>query len=119
MNLPSRVHIALHPVDFRKSIDGLVGVVRSALVENPLDGRLFVFHNEQKTSLKLLWWDHGGFCLLYKRLARGRFRIPKVPGGVLHSQITPAELAALLEGIDLSGAQRLPRWNPKKVNPDG
>jgi len=29
--------------------------------------------------------------------------------------MTSAELAALLEGIDLSRARRLPRWNPPET----
>jgi transposase len=108
----TRVHLAREHVDFRKSIDGLSGVVRTVLEDDPSSGHLFVFHNRRRTAVKVLWWDHGGFCLLYKRLARGRFRLPFFPDDAIRVRMTGADLAALLEGIDLRWARRLPRWNP-------
>ena len=35
------------PVDLRKSIDGLVGLVKNVLEEDPLSGSLFVFINRR------------------------------------------------------------------------
>jgi transposase len=110
-----RIHLASEPVDFRKSIDGLSGVVRRVLEDDPLCGHVFVFHNRKRSALKLLYWDTGGFCLLYKRLERGRFRLPERPEGSKRVGMTPAELASLLEGIDLSRCRRLPRWSPEKA----
>jgi len=51
------------PVDLRKSIDGLVGVVKSLLEEDPLSGSLFVFVNRRGNYLKLVYWDRTGWCL--------------------------------------------------------
>lgn len=116
MLTPSRnvqVHLAVQPVDFRKAIDGLCGLVRNHLEGDPLSGHVFVFHNRTRTALKLLFWDQGGYVLVHKRLARGRFRIPPATGSKV--RLTNAELAALLEGIDLSRARRLPRWNPPET----
>lgn len=98
------------PVDLRKSIDGLAALVELQLQERPLSGTMFVFTNRRRTALKLLVWSYGGFLLLYKKLERGRFRMPAVEGD--RKTLTLAELAALMEGIDLSDARRLPRWNP-------
>ena len=64
------------PVDLRKSIDGLVGLVKGTLAEDPLSGSLFVFLNRRGTYLKLVYWDRTGFCLFAKRLEQGRFRLP-------------------------------------------
>ena len=61
----------------------------------------------------ILIWTHGGFLMLYKRLEKGRFRWPPLEAD--RGTVTPAELAALLEGIDLSNARRLRRWNPRKT----
>ena len=36
------------PVDLRKSINGLVGLVKSVLEEDPLSGSLFVFVNRRE-----------------------------------------------------------------------
>jgi transposase len=63
-----RVFLATDPQDFRKSIDGLAAVVQSHLIRDPMTGDVYVFHNRRRNALKLLYWDHGGFCLVYKRL---------------------------------------------------
>lgn len=112
MPTPARILVATQPVDFRLSIDGLAALVELQLKEKPLSGTMFVFTNKRKRGLKLLVWDHGGFVLLYKKLERGRFRLPQADGDRV--TVSSAELLAILEGIDLAGAKRLPRWNPQQ-----
>lgn len=107
-----RVHLAQAPVDFRKSINGLSGVVRTVLEDDPSSGHLFVFHNRRRTAIKALWWESGGFCLFYKKLARGRFVLPFFPDDAKRVQMTGADLGALLEGIDLRWCRRSKQWNP-------
>ena len=107
-----RVFMATERVDFRKSIDGLCAVVQAHLDRDAMTGDVFVFFNRRRTALKVLYWDHGGFCLVYKRLERGRFRVPHPHATRREVALTSAEFTALFEGIDLSRAQRLPRWNP-------
>ena len=63
-----------------------------------------------RTAVKLLVWTHGGFLMLYKKLEQGRFAWPDLEDD--RGTVTPAELAALMEGLDLSRARRLSRWNP-------
>lgn len=77
MMLPSRVRVivAKEPVDFRKSYDGLCGVVRGELKEDPQSATLFVFRNRRLDQVKLLWWDGNGYAIWMKRLCRGAFRI--------------------------------------------
>ena len=113
ISAPTRILVAREPVDFRKSIDGLAAVCELHLREQPLDGTLYVFTNRRRTGLKMLMWTHGGFVMLYKKLERGRFRWPPMEADRV--VFSPAELAALLEGIDLSRARRLNRWNPRKA----
>jgi transposase len=107
---PSRIVVALDPVDFRKQIDGLAAACEQ-LGEEPLDGTLVLFRNRRRNALKALVWTDGGFTLAYKRLEQGRFRWPEADGSKV--RMTRAELAALLEGLDLSNATRLSRWKPK------
>ena len=109
-----RVFLATEPQDFRKSIDGLAAVVQSHLQHDALTGDVFVFHNRRRTALKVLYWDHGGFCLVYKRLERGRVRLPRLHSSRRDVTLSAAEFTALFEGIDLSRARRLPRWNPRR-----
>jgi transposase len=108
---PQRILVATRPVDFRKSIDGLAAVTELVLGERALSGALFVFVNRRRSAVKMLVWDRGGFVLVYKKLERGRFRLPDSDEDRV--VLTPAELAAVLEGIDLSRARRLARWNPQ------
>lgn len=108
---PSRILLCTSPADFRKSIDGLAALVELHLREAPLSGTMFVFRNKTGNALKLLVWSAGGFVLVYKKLERGRFRVPTTEADRM--ALTPAEIGAILEGIDLRRATRLPRWNPK------
>jgi hypothetical protein len=56
------------------------------------------------------------FGARYKRLERGRFH-PRfsADGRLSVSAIEAADLALILEGIDLTGAHRRPRWEPSKA----
>jgi len=86
------------PVDMRKSFDGLVGVVRSHLGEDPLSGSLYVFVNRRGNYLKLVYWDRTGFALFAKRLERGRFAIP---GQDQAQQLSEEQFKLILDGITL------------------
>jgi transposase len=90
------VYVAADAIDMRKSIDGLAVLVQESMPVSPLSGALFVFFNRGRDKVKLLWWDRHGFWLAYKRLERGRFRLP------VARQLTLTDLTLVLEGIDLS-----------------
>lgn len=107
LNLPPsvKVFVATEVTDMRKSIDALSVEVKSVLQRDPFSGHLFVFCNKRGDKIKILYWDRNGFCLWYKRLERGVFRLPKVQAKVF--MIAPNELNLLLEGIDLTDRKRL------------
>ena len=50
--------------------------------------------------VKLLFWDGTGLVLVTKRLEGGKFRWPRIEDGVM--RLSPAQLSALLEGLDWS-----------------
>jgi transposase len=102
-----RVFVASVPVDLRRSFDSLAACTEQLLQQDPLSGHLFVFRNRPGDRVKILYWDRTGYCLWYKRLEKGTFRLPRGPGGV---EISAAELVLLLEGIDLAGAQKQVRF---------
>lgn len=108
-----RVYVAAEPVDLRKGFDGLSAATRHIVQENPLSGHLFVFLNRRRNRMKILLWQHSGYLQIYKRLERGRFELPNTPRpGRRHIEVEATELALMMEGIDLRGARRRPRWNP-------
>ncbi len=102
-NQPRRILAWRQPVDMRKSFDGLVGLVRDAMIENPLSGSLFVFVNRRGNYLKLVYWDRTGFALFAKRLDRGRFAIP---GQDQTQSLSPEQFRLILDGIVLGGRPR-------------
>jgi transposase len=111
-----RIYIAAEPVDLRKGFDALAAATREIVGADPLSGHLFVFINRRANRMKILVWQPSGYLLLYKRLERGRFTLPRHPSvGVRHVEIESSELMLLLDGIDLRGSQRRPRWSPKKA----
>lgn len=100
-----RVYVSTAPLDMRKSFDGMAGMVKSHLKQDPQTGHIFVFCNKRGDRIKLFYWDRNGYCYWYKRLERGVFRLPDITGKSF--KITPAELAMILEGIDLTDRSRL------------
>jgi len=112
-----RVFIATQPVDGRKGVDSLMALVRSALSHDPLSGHLYVFFSRRCDRVRIVYWDRNGFAGWTKRLERGRFHPTfSADGRLSASAIEAAELALILEGIDLVGARRRPRWEPAKAD---
>jgi transposase len=107
--LPSRarIFVCTVAVDMRRAFDGLAATTRDVLREDPEGGALFVFSNRRRDRVKILWWDCTGYCLLYKRLERGAFRIPDaLEPGEDKVAIDLRELAKILEGISLPPTRR-------------
>jgi transposase len=110
INLPPtvRIFLAVQPADMRRGFDGLAALTTSVIGQDPLSGHLFVFRNRRGDRLKILYWDRDGFAIWMKRLERGVFRFPAPTGDRI--EVTPAEMAAILEGIDLKYARRQRRF---------
>ena len=88
----SRVLVYENPVDMRKSFDGLLSVASQGISEDVLSGSLFLFVNRSKTILKVLFCDRAGWCVVAKRLERGRFEVSK-------TFLNYRELELLFDGI--------------------
>lgn len=113
LNPHTKVYIARDALDFRKQIDGLSVYVQEVLALNPLSAHLFVFRNRTRDKLKVLYWDDNGFCLLYKRLSRGRFRWPEKDQMVMTCGLR--ELQWLLEGLDIRDLSERPKLTYSQV----
>lgn len=114
LTLPSAVRIVLatEPVDMRKSIDGLMAVVRSSFGEEVYSGHLFVFVSRRGDRVKILTFSRGGFILYYKRLEQGRFRLPPVEAQAQSVRLDATQLAMLLDGMDVAQVKRPVAWQP-------
>ena len=101
----TRIFVALEPVDMRGSFDALAGHVRR-LHADPLDGHLYLFVNRRKRLLKALWFDRDGWAIYSKRLERGTFQLPTVKADERQVTVDAAQLAMILQGIDLRAPRR-------------
>jgi transposase len=94
------VYVHRLPVDFRKSINGLVALVEQSMGMDAFSRACFVFGNRQRDKVKILLWERSGFWLLYKRLEEEHFVWPEGEHPVI--ELSVEQLRWLLEGIDLS-----------------
>ena len=86
--------------------DGLaVHLVRTVQLSRRPDfgGHLFVFTNRSANRVKVLYWGGHGFCLWCQRLEAGRYHFPEATAGI---ELTAAQFAMILDGIDLSRVRR-------------
>lgn len=93
------VYLATAPVDMRKNIDGLSMMVADRMQQSPQSLSVYVFYNREHNKVKCLWWDKNGFVLYYKRLEKGRYKIPKDMTGINFS-LSSDELNWLLAGLE-------------------
>ena len=62
----------------RRSIDGLMAIIRDTYQMDPYANALYLFCGRRRNTLKALYFDKDGFCLLYKRLdSNGKFQWPR------------------------------------------
>jgi transposase len=106
-----RIYLSVGPVDLRKSIDGLGALAREHQ-HDLYSGHLFVFTSRRGDRVKILTWDQGGFVLYYKRLERGRFKLPTVAAGAAEVELEATQLTMLLDGLDVKRVEAPRRWPP-------
>ena len=109
-----RVYLACGSTDMRKSIDGLAALVQESFQLDPFSSCLFVFTNRGRDKIKILYWDHSGFWLLYRRLERGRFQWPESAADKTIA-VSRRELRWLLDGLSLTQKRAHPKVTARRV----
>lgn len=94
------MHLHREPIDFRKSINGLVVIVEANMNKSAFEPALYIFGNQQRNKIKILYWDSTGFCLWYKRLEQEKFKWPKQKDADV-IDLNPEQFSWLLRGLDL------------------
>ena len=109
-----RVLCFTKPCDFRKGIDGLVGVCKTELKDvDPFSGTLFLFQNKSKTTIKGVVYDGQGFWIFAKRLSSGRFTYwPTGNESSVAEEILSRELSILLWNGNPRKALMGSDWRP-------
>jgi transposase len=114
LSLPPSVPIFVYTTsaDMRKSFASLSALFEQQMQLDSFSGHLFLFRNRRGDKLKCLYWDRDGYALWYKRLEQGTFRITLPDDGARNEPIEmrPADLAMMLDGVDLASVKRQKRW---------
>lgn len=94
----------------RKGFDGLSGLVRDGLHQDPLSGDVFIFFNKRRNQVKLLLWERDGFSIYHKRLERGTYELPALTSSSSSAELRSDELMLILQGISLKSVKRRKRY---------
>jgi transposase len=70
-----RIFVCTTPTKMTYSFDSLMGRAQEIFDQDPTSGHLFLFLNRRRDRIKILFWDHDGFCIWYKRLEEGTFQM--------------------------------------------
>jgi len=97
-----QIFIYRHPVDMRKSIDGLAAIVATELGRNPSDRCLYLFVNRGRDKIKLLIWHMNGYWCLYKRVEKQRFHLPDWFNDDI-ATLTKEQFNFFIDGYNLNG----------------
>ena len=103
----SKIFLVTGYTDMRKSIDGLMMIIRDTYGLDPYGNSLYLFCGRRCDRIKALHFDKDGFILLYKRLDSGRFQWPRNRSEVRN--LSRQEFRWLLEGLSID--------QPKAIRP--
>jgi transposase len=99
-----RIWLCTHHTEMRKSFDGLIGLTRKVMNQNPTTGDWFVFVNRRRTMMKVLYFAPGGYCIWSKLLEQGSF------ARLANHQLSLGEWQLLIEGIDIKQSSKRLRY---------
>jgi transposase len=111
LSAAQRYFLCRDKTDMRKGVDGLSGLVRDGLKQDPLSGDIFIFFNGRRNQVKLLLWERDGFSIYYKRLERGTYELPAIDGQTTSVELRSDEIMLILQGICLSSVRRRKRFH--------
>ena len=110
MQFTQPLMLCTQATDMRKSFTGLIAMVKTHLKDNPCNGQVFVFINKNRSLMKCLYFESGGYCIWSKRLEQGRFAAPGKNSTSTKMALTSTEFAALIEGFDIAIKRRRKRY---------
>lgn len=91
----SRFFLFQPVIDMRKGLEGLVSLAEMHCAGRIMRGDYFIFVGKNRGVVKILYWDNDGFAVWWKRLAKGRFWLPKID----RVELNRKEFLMFLEGI--------------------
>lgn len=113
LNAHQNYYIYSKATDMRKGFNGLSGLVRNEMAQNPMSGAVYIFLNRRRDRMKILVWESGGFVMYYKLLEKGTFQRPQLNGN--SATISWHQLVLIMEGVELSSVKKRKRFELGKV----
>ena len=97
----SKIYLVTGYTDMRKSINGLMGIIRDTYKMDPYSNSLFLFCGRRLDRIKALHFERDGFVLLYKVLESdsGKFSWPRNASEV--KTLTRQQFKWLMEGLSI------------------
>ena len=93
------IYLVVGYTDMRKSIDGLMSIIKNTYDLDPFANALYLFCGRRCDRIKALHFDKDGFVLYYKRLDSGRYQWPRKASEV--RPLTRQEFRWLMEGLSI------------------
>lgn len=110
----NKIWLFRQPINFCKSIDGLVHLIVNETQYKPQAG-IYLFYNKARDKIKCLSWHKNGYILLYKRLESGKFSFTHNPStGMI--EVNVDELSWLLAGLEWQKMRDWKELNYEKFN---
>jgi transposase len=108
----NKIYLVTGATDMRRSIDGLMAIIRDVYDLDPYSNAVFLFCGKRADRIKALHYEKDGFCLLYKRLEKSQgdtfhFQWPRNASEV--RTLTRQQFRWLLEGLSID--------QPKAIHP--
>lgn len=94
-----KIYMITGYTDMRKSIEGLMGLIKDVYDLDPYANAAFFFCGRRADRIKVLHFDSTGMTLLYHKLDEGRFRWPRNKSEAL--ELTRQQLRWLFEGLEI------------------
>ena len=105
-----RIFLCTTPTRMNYSFDRLMGRAQEIFDQDPTSGHLFLFLSRRRDRIKILFWDHDGFCIWYKRLEVGTFQMLTTTNDQEGIELDHTQLLKLLGGLDLKTGRRRKRY---------
>ena len=107
-----KIWLCTSAVDMRKSFKGLIVQVRNQLKLEPQSGHYFVFVNQRKIQMTVLYFEPPGYCIWAKRLEQGQF--PVKPNADEQCSLSTCGLQMIIDGITVITHKQSKRYLQQK-----
>ena len=94
--------------DMRNGINGLSGLVNAIQKRGGKKEEVYIFINRHKNIMKLLYYEHGGQSIFYKRLEKGCYE--HMVSEPTFTEIKWSKLVLIVEGIIIEKSKQKQRY---------